>query len=88
MDWFPTFSTEVTLMIIPEPKIKEWLIETALEQRRLVEARNVSDDEVEMLLANQGVISLPETRCSAASRPQPIQVSGKPVSETIIEERQ
>jgi hypothetical protein len=67
------------------------------EQRQLIEQLNailpatevraVSEDEVERLLAKQGIINLPAEMPSVTARPKPIHVSGKPVSETIIEER-
>ncbi len=52
-----------------------------------VERRRLTEDEVERLLEAQGAIRLPSVRPSPAPRPAPIDVPGKPVSETIIEER-
>jgi hypothetical protein len=42
---------------------------------------------VERLLEAQGAIKLPSVPRSTAPRPAPINVPGKPLSETIIEER-
>ena len=48
----------------------------------------LSEDQVEQQLAAKGIISLPSgPPVGAAARPRPVQVTGKPVSETIIEER-
>jgi hypothetical protein len=49
--------------------------------------RHLSEDEVERLLEAQGTIRLPSVPPSATPRPAPIDVPGKPLSETIIEER-
>ena len=71
-----------------EARVKEWRSETAVERRRLAESSNISEDEVERLLAEKGLISLPERQPTVTVRPEPIHISGKPVSEMIIEERQ
>lgn len=47
----------------------------------------LTEDEVERRLAAQGVINLPSGSPVTTERPPPIHVTGKPVSETIIEER-
>ena len=47
----------------------------------------VSEDEVERELEAQGAIRLPSAPRSSAPRPAPINVPGRPLSETIIEER-
>jgi len=59
---------------------------TAKERQQQVEVGYAMEDEVERLLAEQGVISLP-TEQPASERPEPIRVTGKPISETIVEER-
>jgi hypothetical protein len=55
--------------------------------RPRVGRRCLTEDEVERLLEAQGAIRLPSVPPSPAPRPAPIDVPGKPVSETIIEER-
>jgi hypothetical protein len=60
------------------------LVDSLLDEQ----SKLVSEDEVEKRLAAQGVITIPSgVPVAAAARPQPIPVTGKPVSETIIEER-
>lgn len=54
---------------------------------RLAHGPDIAEDEVERLLAERGVINIPEDRPPVSERPKPSHVSGKPVSETIIEER-
>lgn len=48
---------------------------------------HLSEDEVESRLEAAGAITLPSVPRSKAPRPKPIDVPGKPLSETIIEER-
>jgi hypothetical protein len=55
--------------------------------RDLTGSRHLSEDQVERLLAAEGTIRLPSVPRSTAPRPAPIDVPGKPLSETIVEER-
>jgi hypothetical protein len=62
----------------------------ALLETLLAPAPALTEDEFHRRLAAQGRLSIPspEVRSRAASRPfAPVPVQGKPVSETIIEER-
>jgi len=55
--------------------------------RAVTGSRPLSEDQVEKLLEAEGSIRLPSVPPSTAPRPAPITVPGKPLSETIIEER-
>jgi hypothetical protein len=74
-------------MSFAEEMIRDWRVKTVGARRRLADASGVSEDEVERLLVEQGVIRLSEDPPHAQPRRELIQVTGKPVSEMIIEER-
>jgi len=53
-------------------------------------SRSVSEDEVDRILTERGIISVAKNSTTKSGPSQvfrPIQITGKPVSETIIEER-
>ena len=56
-------------------------------ERPGAERRRLSEDEVERLLEAEGAIRLPSVQPSTTPRPAPVDVPGKPLSETVIEER-
>lgn len=74
-------------MSFAEEMIREWRVKTVGARRRLADATGVSEDEVERLLVEQGVIRRSEAPSHTQPRRELIQVTGKPVSEMIIEER-
>jgi hypothetical protein len=57
------------------------------KDRRMTSDREVSEDEIEQQLAQEGLIRLPPDNRRRRSEFKPIDVAGKPVSEMIIEER-
>jgi hypothetical protein len=61
-------------------------VETVPKGGRRAEPREVSEDEIERRLAEEGLIRVP-TRSQPAGEFKRIDVGGKPASEMIIEER-
>jgi hypothetical protein len=57
------------------------------KSRRMAEADNLSEDEVERQLAQEGLIRMPSDKKRTRDEFPPIDVSGKPISEIIVEER-
>jgi hypothetical protein len=57
------------------------------KDRRLTDARAVSEEEIKRQLAEEGLIRLPIGNQMPAGDFKRINVGGKPVSEMIIEER-
>ena len=55
--------------------------------RRVASKPDVSEDEIERQLAQEGLIRVPTGGERKRSEFKPIDVAGKPVSEMIIEER-
>jgi molecular chaperone DnaK (HSP70) len=74
-------------MSFAEAIVREWRIATVAERRRLTEVRNVSEEEIERQLAEEGLIRIPTTEKQLIEEFRRIDVNGKPVSEMIIEER-
>ncbi|MCA1614268.1 MAG: hypothetical protein LC800_09055 [Acidobacteria bacterium] len=70
-------------MSFAEVEISEW----RTERRHSPEVRNVSEEEIERQLAEAGLIRLPSIPRQPAGEFVRINVGGKPLSETIIEER-
>ena len=71
-------------------RVIEWRKATAKQRQRFTAVSDVSEDEVEKFLVEQGIISIgtsPGTERASTQEFKPIQVTGKPVSEIIIEER-
>jgi len=69
-------------------RVIEWRKATAKQRQRFTAVSDVS--EVEKFLVEQGIISIgtsSSTERASAQEFKPIQVTGKPVSEIIIEER-
>lgn len=73
-----------------EEVTKEWRKAAARLSRRFTAVSSISEDEIEKLLVEQGVISA-NTPPSGERAPvcafEPIDVTGKPISEMIVEER-
>ncbi len=74
---------EVIEVSFAEVEISEWRI----ERHRLTEVHNVSEEEIERQLAEAGLIRMPAIPHQLAGEFVRINVDGKPLSETIIEER-
>lgn len=71
-------------------RVTEWRKATAKQRQRFSAASDISEDEVEKLLVEQGIISIgtpPKVERASAKEFRPIEVSGKSISEIIIEER-
>jgi hypothetical protein len=69
---------------------REWRIAMAGRRSQLAEGRNISEEEVERLLAEQGLITVGRAHNAnpiSTQRFRPIEVSGRPISEMILEER-
>jgi len=62
-------------------------IATVSKDRRLTETRDISEEEIARLLAEEGLLRVPPANQQLAGEFKRINVGGKPVSEMIIEER-
>ena len=74
-------------MSFAEVEISEWRIPTNFERKHLTEVRDITEEEVERRLAEEGLIRMPTIPQQPAGVFIRIDVGGKPLSETIIEER-
>jgi hypothetical protein len=60
---------------------------TISKDRRLAKGHDVSEEEIESQLAEEGLIRLPPASQQSTGEFKRIDVGGKPMSEVIIEER-
>ena len=67
--------------------IREWRIATIGTRRHLAETGEISEDEIERRLAEEGLIRIPLANQQPIGDFKRIDVDGKPMSEMIIEER-
>ena len=74
-------------MSFAEVEISEWRIPTVAERKHLTEVRDISEEEIERQLVKEGLIRMPSLPLRPAGEFIRINVDGKPLSETIIEER-
>jgi hypothetical protein len=77
-------------MSFAEAMVIELRAAMAGRRSQLAEVRNISEDEVERLLAEQGLITVGRAHSAnliSTRRFKPIEVNGRPVSEIILEER-
>jgi hypothetical protein len=77
----------ITEVPFTRTKIGDMEIVIVSEDKRLVEDRDVSEEEIEQQLAREGLIRVPSTTRRTRNEFKPIDVAGKPISEMIIEER-
>ena len=70
-------------------QIKTLTPEEQRELRRTIDALTVEDpeDELDRRLLESGLVSQLPSRTTPRSHPEPVRIEGKPLSQTIIEER-
>lgn len=77
----------LTQVRFAEARVGELRIAIISKDPRLVEGRDISEEEIERQLAEEGLIRVPPASQQPAGEFKRIDVGGKPVSEMIIEER-
>jgi hypothetical protein len=74
-------------MSFAEAIIREWRIATLGTRRQQADVGEISEDEIERQLAEEGLIRVPRVDQQPMGDFKRIDVGGKPMSEMIIEER-
>lgn len=70
-----------------EAKIGDVDLVIVSKDRRLLENQDVSEEEIERRLAEEGLIRVPPVNLPPAGEFERVEVGGKPMSEMIVEER-
>lgn len=70
-----------------QAEVKELSVAKTSNQQRPAVTGDVSEEDIERQLAEEGLIRLPQSSHSPAGAFKRINVGGKPISEMIIEER-